>query len=341
MQITCHSFDLRLRDPFTISRGTVTVQPTLIIEVEHEGLRGYGEATTNEYYGITLESMQTALDQVRPALIDHKLENPADTWKELDPILSSCRFAQCALDCALWDLYAQMHAVPLWKLWGFHQDDPRPPTCYTIGIDEPEVMVRKMQAKPDWPVYKVKVDETGGLQLVRQLREATDARLRIDANCAWQPEQVLSLAEEHAKLDVELIEQPLPADAYQAMQKLKGKAALPLMADESCQTEADIDRCIDCFDAVNIKLVKCGGVTPARRMITRAKQNGLQVMVGCMTESSIGIAPGVHLLPMLDFADLDGPLLLAEDIATGFDWNAGHCALPDRPGLGTQPLRDC
>ena len=111
-------------------------------------------------------------------------------------------------------------------------------------------------------------------------------------------------------------------------------SALPLMADESCQVESDVDRCIDLFDAINIKLVKCGGLTPARRMIARAKQNGLKVMVGCMTESSIGIAAGVHLLPLLDYADLDGALLLAEDIAQGLEWHEGYCQLPKLPGLG-------
>ena len=108
------------------------------------------------------------------------------------------------------------------------------------------------------------------------------------------------------------------------------------MADESCQVESDVDRCIDSFDAINIKLVKCGGLTPARRMIARAKQNGLKVMVGCMTESSVGIAAGVHLLPLLDYADLDGALLLAEDIAQGLEWNQGYCQLPQSPGLGVR-----
>ncbi len=336
MKISCHSYDLLLRDPFTISRGTVTVQPTLVVRVEHDGLVGLGEATTNEYYGVTLEAMTQALDRVSPKLSDYRLENPAELWRELDSELSTCRFAQCALDCATWDLYAQMHEVPLWKLWGLHAEDPCPPTCYTIGIDEPEVMLRKMEAMPNWPVYKIKLDASGGLELVRLLRSANKSTFRVDANCSWQAEQVPGWADELAALDVELIEQPLVAEAYEDMRRLKGQCALPLMADESCQTEADVDKCIETFDAINIKLVKCGGLTPARRMIARAKQNGLQVMVGCMTESSIGIAAGVHLLPLLDFADLDGALLLAQDIAQGLDWDKGFCKLPEAPGLGVQ-----
>ncbi len=187
----------------------------------------------------------------------------------------------------------------------------------------------------DWPIYKIKLDERG-LANVKHLRAHTNSIFRVDANCSWQPEQILPLAEELAGLNVELIEQPLPADAYAAMKPLKGKSPLPLMADESCQVESDVDRCLDCYDAINVKLVKCGGLTPARRMIARAKQNGLKVMVGCMTESSIGIAAGVHLLPLLDFADLDGALLLSQDIATGLTWKAGYCAMPQAAGLGVR-----
>lgn len=334
MHVSCHHYDLRLRDPFTIARGTVTVQPTLIVRLEQDGLVGLGEATTNSFYGATLESMSAAIESVADRLSDWSLENPAELWRELDPQLRDCRFAQCALDCAAWDLYAQLHAQPLWKLWGLRDDDGYPPTCYTIGLDTPAEMVRKMRAMPDWPVYKIKLDARGGMDLVRQLRSATSSRFRVDANCSWLPEDVAARAAELSELDVELIEQPLGADAYTAMQGLKGKCALPLMADESCQVESDVDRCIDAFDAINIKLVKCGGLTPARRMIARAKQHGLKVMVGCMTESSIGIAAGVHLLPLLDYADLDGALLLAEDIAQGLEWQRGYCPLPQQPGLG-------
>jgi L-alanine-DL-glutamate epimerase-like enolase superfamily enzyme len=336
MKIRCDRFDLPLKDPFTIARGTVTIQPTLIVRVEYEGLVGLGEATTNDYYGVTLESMRKALDSVAGTLRDHHLENPAELWKELDPQLRECRFAQCALDCAVWDIYAQMHSLPLWELWGLRSDQGYPPSCYTIGIDKPEIMIRKMQAMPNWPVYKIKCDAESGADMVRVLRKECQSQFRVDANCDWQASQVQGLAEELSQLDVEFIEQPLAADAFAEMRNLKGKTALPLMADESCQVESDVDRCIDAFDAINIKLVKCGGLTPARRMIARAKQNGLKVMVGCMTESSVGIAAGVHLLPLLDFADLDGALLLASDPATGLQWDKGYCELPSKPGLGIE-----
>ncbi len=340
MKIQCQEYQLQLRDPFTIARGTTTVQPTLIVRVDYDGLVGYGEATTSDYYGITFAAMNEALQAVRGKLEGVRLENPAELWRELDPLLAGNRFAQCALDCAIWDIFAQMHQLPLWKLWGLHADEAYPPTCYTIGLDSPETMVRKMRAMPDWPVYKIKLDATGGLDLVRRLRQETAATFRVDANCSWPAERVLDWAAELAQLNVELIEQPLAAQCYADMQQLKGRSPIPLMADESCQVEEDVNRCVDSFDAINIKLVKCGGLTPARRMIARARQNGLKVMVGCMTESSIGIAPGVHLLPLLDFADLDGALLLADDIATGIDWQTGKCELPTSPGLGIRLKAD-
>lgn len=336
MRVSVSSYELKLRDPFTIARGTVTVQPTLIVRLEHEGLMGLGEATTNEFYGVTLESMSAAIDGIASRLDNWHLENPAELWRELDSLLADCRFAQCALDCAAWDLYAQMQGQPLWKLWGLRDDSGYPPTCYTIGLDTPAEMVRKMQAMPDWPVYKIKLDARGGMDLVRRLREETSSLFRVDANCSWRAEDVPARAEELAGLGVELIEQPLGAEEFAAMKQLKGACAIPLMADESCQVESDVDRCIDSFDAINIKLVKCGGLTPARRMIARAKQNGLKVMVGCMTESSVGIAAGVHLLPLLDYADLDGALLLADDIAHGLQWEQGYCRLPQAAGLGVQ-----
>ncbi|MCA9195031.1 MAG: dipeptide epimerase [Planctomycetales bacterium] len=339
IDVECLSFDLQLRDPFTISRGTVDVQPTVIVRVRSEGLEGLGEATTNTYYGVSKERMLDAIRAVRPQLRDHILENPAELWLQLDPVLKECRFAQCALDCAIWDLYAKMNGQPLWQLWGFDAGDQRPPTCYTIGIAEPLEMVRKMQAMPNWPVYKIKLGADGGLPLVRELRQHTTATFRVDANCAWRADQVLELAAQLSELNVELIEQPLKAEEFAAMRSLKGRSPIPLMADESCQEEADVDRCLDSFDAINIKLVKCGGLTPARRMITRAKERGLKVMVGCMTESSIGIAPGVHLLPLLDYADLDGALLLANDIASGLTWQRGYCSLPTQKGLGVHLLQ--
>ncbi len=333
MQLRIHTFDLPLRHTFTISRGSMDVQPTLIVELEERGLRGYGEATTNSYYGATFESMTAALESVRGEIEAYPLDDPAEFWQALHPKLREHPFAHCALDQAAYDLWGKLRGAPVWKLWGLSIDHT-PLTNYTIGIDEIDVMVAKMQEFPGWPVYKVKLGTDHDLEIVRSLRRHTNAVFRVDANCGWTAEETIRNSHAMKDLGVEFIEQPLPADQWRQMGRVLGESALPLIADESCVVEADVDRCAGAFHGVNIKLVKCGGLTPARRMIARAKELGLKVMVGCMTESTVGISAIAQLLPLLDYVDMDGALLLAKDIATGVTIDQGQCLYPDENGNG-------
>ena len=191
---------------------------------------------------------------------------------------------------------------------------------------------------PGWPIYKVKMGAEGDFEVLKLLREVTDAPFRVDANCGWTVENAASMIDQLVALNVELIEQPLPIEKIGDMPKLKKLSSLTLMADESCQEERDVDRCADGFHAINIKLVKCGGITPGVRMAKRARELGMKVMVGCMTESSIGISASAQLLPLLDYADLDGAVLLAKDIATGVLIDQGRPQFPNRPGLGVEWL---
>jgi L-alanine-DL-glutamate epimerase-like enolase superfamily enzyme len=176
------------------------------------------------------------------------------------------------------------------------------------------------------------------LEIIRALRTVTDSPFRVDANTGWTAEQCIELAPQLKELGVEFIEQPLPADAWDAQKQVFAESALPIMADESCQTEADVDRCAGHFHGINIKLVKCGGLTPARRMIQRARELDLKVMVGCMTESSVGISAIAHLLPLLDYVDMDGALLLSKDIATGVRIEQGKVYYAQAPGTGAALL---
>ena len=185
-------------------------------------------------------------------------------------------------------------------------------------------MVAKMQEFPGWPIYKIKLGTANDLEIVRALRGHTDAVFRVDANCGWGAEEAIRNSAALKELGVEFIEQPLPPDDWEGMKAVYAKSALPVVADESCQTEPDVDRCSGYFHGVNVKLVKCGGLTPARRMIAQAKQLGLKTMVGCMTETSVGISAIAQLLPMLDYVDMDGALLLAKDIATGVTIDRGR-----------------
>ena len=338
MKLDIHHFDLPLRHTFTISRGSIDVQPTLIVELQEGGVRGYGEATTNDYYGYTLENMTAALETLRDQIESFQFGDPTQLWELVAADLKDNPFAHCALDQAAYDLWGKLEKKPVYQLWGL-ETDQTPLTNYTIGIDTIEVMVEKMQEFPNWPVYKIKLGTVNDLEIVRALREHTQSAFRVDANCGWTAQQTIDFSAPLKDLGVEFIEQPLPAECGQEMQQVKKESALPLIADESCIVETDVAQCQNGFHGVNVKLVKCGGLTPARRMISEAKELGLKVMVGCMTESTVGISAIAQLLPLLDYVDMDGALLLSKDIATGVTIDQGGCVYPDANGNGVELSR--
>lgn len=338
MKLTLHAFDLPLRHTFTISRESIDSQPTLIAELSQDGRSGYGEATSNRYYGFTVERMAHDLAAIRPQLEKTTLADPVALWRQCQPLLADNPFALCALDQAAYDLWGKLHGQPVWKLWGLSTAHV-PASDYTIGIDTPEVMVAKLAEFPGWPIYKIKLGTDRDLDIVRELRCHTDATFRVDANCGWSAEQAIAYAPELKSLGVEFIEQPLPADRWDDIRRVGLASVLPIIADESCIVESDVPRCFAAsFWGINIKLVKCGGLTPARRMIEQARQLGLSVMVGCMTESTVGISAIAQLLPLLDYVDMDGAVLLAKDIATGVRLDRGRCIYPDAPGCGVTLL---
>lgn len=338
MQLSFHTYDLPLRHTFAISRESRTVQRTLIVELRDGNLSGYGEATANpHYYGVSIEGMIAALEALRPQIESATIESPEQFWAQLAPLLQDHPFALCALDVAANDLFARRKGMPLYQYWGLNLDHT-PMSNYTIGIAPIEEMVAKMQELP-WPLYKIKLGTDKDLDIIRELRKHTDAAFRVDANCAWTPEQTIQLAPELKALGVEFIEQPLKADDWEGMRHVYEHCALPVIADESCRVEADVDRCQGYFHGINIKLMKCGGLTPARRMISRAKALGLKVMVGCMTESSVGISAIAQLLPMLDYVDMDGAILLREDIAVGVRLVDGKAIFPELPGTGVALIK--
>ncbi len=336
-RMTLHRFDLQLRHTFTISRGSMDVQPTMIVELEEDGLRGFGEATTNDYYGASFENMSAALELLRDEIEVVLCDDPEEMWGRFDGRLSANRFAQCALDQAAYDLWGKKQGQPVYELWGLDTEQI-PVSNYTIGIDDVDKMIEKLNEFPDWPVYKIKLGTADDLNIVRQLRTHTDAVFRVDANCGWTADETIENSKALKDLNVEFIEQPLAAEALDDMKRVVAESVLPVVADESCQVETDVDRCHGHFDVVNIKLVKCGGLTPARRMIRRAKELGMKAMVGCMTESTVGISAIAQLLPMLDYVDMDGAVLLAEDIASGVVVERGVCRFAEENGSGVNLL---
>ncbi|AKD05098.1 dipeptide epimerase [Pontibacter korlensis] len=336
MKLTIRSFDLPLKHTFTISYDSRDVQPTMIVELEQDGYKGYGEATSNPYYGFTIESMSAALENLREQIEATKLENPEEFWAQMQPHLTDNPFALCALDMAANDLFGKLNGQPLYKLWGLSSDHV-PLTDYTIGIDTIENMVKKLKEMP-WPLYKIKLGTKEDVAIIKELRKHTDAVFRVDANCAWGVEETIENSKQLKPLNVEFIEQPMRADDMDGMKQVYQQSALPLIADESCITESDVAKCHGHFHGVNVKLVKCGGLTPARRMLKEARELGLKTMVGCMTESTVGISAIAQLLPMLDYVDMDGSLLLSKDIARGVTIDYGKVLYSQVNGTGAELL---
>ena len=313
MIITSFQRKLKFRHPFTTSKGTKTHQPIFVVELEWKGLKVYGEAPAIGYFDITTKKISSDLEAKKNVLERFALTDPERFWHFLHHLFPKNPFLVSALDMAGWDLWGKITGKPLHTIWKL---DPLagPVTDYTIGIDTPEVMNQKMKERP-WPVYKVKVGFEGDIAMLQSLRKQTSAKIRVDANAAWTLDEAIQKLPFLKELDIELIEQPLAKDNWEGMQQLMKLSPIPLIADESCVGETDVKRCQDHFHGINIKLTKCSGITPARRMIKEARALGLQVMLGCMNESSIGSAALAHLKPLADYLDADGPLLLEEDLA--------------------------
>jgi len=334
MQLSLKKYILHLKETFSISRESHDKQDSLIVCLSLAGKTGYGEATANPYYKVSVESMMHEIEQIRADIENFEFSTPEALHLFLiEKKLSN--FAICALDLAAHDLYGKLNGKPLYQIWNTTIDQC-PTTNYTIGIDAIEKMVEKLKATP-WPIYKIKLGTENDLGIIKTLREHTDALFRIDANCAWSVEETIYNAPILKELGVEFIEQPLKADNWEGMEQLMHQSVLPIIADESCIVEADVEKCGLHFSGINIKLTKCGGLTPALRMIQKAKEMGLKVMVGCMTESSVGISAIAQLLPQLDYVDMDGALLLKEDIAAGVRFSKkGETIFPSLGGSGIE-----
>jgi L-Ala-D/L-Glu epimerase len=332
LKVSYWTYNLKFRHPFTISKGTKTHQPTFIVELEHFGIKGYGEACAIAYYNIPVEKMAEDLEAKKTFVEKFAFTEPDRYWHYLHHLFPQNPFLVCALDIAAWDIYGQLKKKKLYELWN-GDISKNPITDYTIGIDTIEKMIAKMKEKP-WPIYKIKVGTADDIAIVKALRENTDATLRVDANAAWNVETALKLIPQLKELGVEFVEQPLAKDDWEGMKILYKESSLPLYADEACVFESDVEKCKDHFHGINIKLTKCSGITPALRMIKKARELELKIMIGCMNESTVGSAAIAHLLPFIDHVDMDGPLLLEEDVATGIAYDFGKISYSEEPGLG-------
>ncbi|SEF84053.1 dipeptide epimerase [Algoriphagus boritolerans] len=334
MNLSYQVLDLPLKHTFTIAHQSRDVQDTLIVKLEENGIYGLGESTTNPFYGMTIENMVACLEKFREIVEAGKWESPEQLWELGREVFGENPFAQCALDMAAWDLFTKKQGKKLYEFLGLNPAKI-PTTNFTIGIDTVEKMVSKMK-EVDWPIYKIKLGTDSDLEIIRELRKHTNSIFRIDANCAWTAEQAIRNSEELAKLGVEFMEQPLGKDDLEGMKEVFKHSKLPVMADESCIVESDVKKCHGLFHAINVKLVKAGGITPGLRMIHEAKSLGMKTMVGCMTESSVGITAIAHIAPLLDYVDMDGAMLLTKDPAKGVKITPEQVKFPDGPGIGAE-----
>ncbi|PHS54786.1 MAG: dipeptide epimerase [Lutibacter sp.] len=334
MKLIIRTYKLQLKHPFTISRGTRTEIPSIIVELTENGFSGFGEATANPYYNTTTDKFEEELIDKCSIIEKNSNKTPEEYWTYLFPYFRDNMFLLCALDEAYNDLYARKKRLKLYQYWNLKTENI-PLTNYTIGIDSIEIMVAKMKEVAS-PIYKIKLGTKDDIKIVSELRKHTDAIFRIDANCGWSPKETIENARKLKKLGVEFIEQPLLANDWKGAATVFKNSCLPIIADESCIVEDDVEKCHNHFHGVNIKLMKCGGLTPAKRMIAKAKSLGLKTMVGCMTESSVGISAIAQLSPMLDYVDMDGALLLKNDIAEGVKLTNGIIIFSDINGTGVK-----
>jgi L-alanine-DL-glutamate epimerase-like enolase superfamily enzyme len=337
LQVNSYAVSLPFEYPFTIAKGTKTEQPALLVSLGFGRLQGWGEAPAIRYYDVSVEGMQDALNKVRSVIERYALQDPQRFWHFLHHLLPGQNFLIAALDIAGWDLFSRLRRKPLYAALGLERKAPVL-SDYTIGLDTRERMLEKLKAHTA-TVYKLKLARVEDIDILRALRSATDAPFRVDVNEGWNYEDALRLLPDLGQLGVELLEQPLPKAAWEEMTALKQQSPIPIFADESCVEESDVEKCAAAFHGINIKLTKCGGITPALRMMQTARKLNLQIMLGSMNESSIGTAAMVHLSGAADLLDADGPLLLSGDYADGLAWSTEngmpyYVTVNDSPGLG-------
>lgn len=340
MKMTLHRLHLPLAHEFTIARGSISIQPSLIVELEHDGIHGFGEVTENAFYGHTFASMTASLKSVESSLDEYIDRSPIDLWPTMKARMNDDMFALSALDMAAHDWRGKRLEIPTWQDWGLSWNDV-PDSSYTIGIDTIDNMVAKLDEQPGWSIYKIKLGTANDLEIMTELRRHTEAIFRVDANCGWTAEQTITNSKTLADLGVEFIEQPLPNTADVAdKRKVFENSALPVVADEDCQVTADVAKCDGLFHGVNVKICKCGGLTPALSMLKDARRRGLKTMVGCMVESSTGISGAAQLQPLLDYADLDGAVLLKDEPSSGVSVVQGQVKAATEFGTGAGLQRE-
>jgi len=334
---------LPLRDPFVIARaehGAGRSVTTVLVELRddrHAAVTALGEGYPDAYYGETPDTMAAVFPLLLDAVGEPDLtaDGLAAAAARMDAAIAGHGAAKCALDIALHDLAAQVAGLPLHAFLGLSADIP--PTDFTLGLDEPAVVAERARRAAHFPALKIKLGGAADIATLEAVRAVFDGPIRVDANTGWTPDVARTLLADLVRLGVELVEQPFPARRLDWLRDLQAATDLPIVADESAVRIDDLDGLVGVVDAVNVKLAKCGGVGPAARMLARARELGFRTFLGCMEETSVGIAASAAVASLAEWVDLDGNLLLADDPVEGLELGADcRWRLSDRPGLGVR-----
>jgi L-alanine-DL-glutamate epimerase-like enolase superfamily enzyme len=337
VKVSTRIYELHLRQAWTLSRGTWTTRRNVLVRLEKDGVVGYGEAAPIPRYNESAESNQAFIEKALPIL-------QKDLWeyelrgKELQQLAPGENAAKAALDMAILDWIGKNLKIPLYKFFGLDKSKTLS-TTFSIGIDEVPVMQKTAQQAKDFRVLKIKVGTKDDKKIIEGIRAVTDRPLRVDANEGWKSkEEALEMINWLADKGVEFVEQPLPADRLEDYRWLKERVKIPIIADESVHKSHDIPALASAFHGINVKLMKCGGLQEACRMVAVARAFDLKLMIGCMIESSLAISAAAALTPLFDYADLDGNLLINNDPFRGQPIKGDKLQLSDRPGLGAEPV---
>ena len=338
MKLSFEPYTLQLRHTFTVASYSRTTTPDVQVRIEYEGLTGYGEASMPPYLGQSVESVTTFLKKVNLEQFSDpfRLE---DILEYVDGLSEGDSAAKAAVDIALHDLVGKMIGQPWYRIWGL-SPEKAPDTTFTIGIDTPEVVREKTRECADkFNILKVKVGLDNDKEMIETIREITDRPIAVDANQGWKDKEkaldMIFWLKEHG---IVMVEQPMPKEMLDENAWLTEHSPLPIFADEAIQRLKDIPSIKGAYTGINIKLMKCTGMREAWKMANYAHAEGMRVMLGCMTETSCAVSAAAQLSPVADFADLDGNLLISNDLFEGMTVVNGKITLPDRPGIGLKKL---
>jgi L-Ala-D/L-Glu epimerase len=337
MKLRFRPYTLELKHVFTIANFSRTTTPVVLTEIEHDGLVGYGEASMPPYLGESHDSVTKFLAKVDLSKYDNPFELET-ILQDIDAIAPGNPAAKASVDIALHDLIGRIMGQPWYNIWGFKKS-ATPYTSFTIGIDTEDVVRQKTKEAAEFKVLKVKLGRDTDKMIIETIRSVTDKPITTDVNQGWKDKQfALDMAHWLKEKGVVFIEQPMPKEQVDDLAWLTERSPLPIFGDEGVQRLPDVKKAVGVYSGINIKLMKCTGMREAHKMIVLARTLGLKVMIGCMTETSCAISAASHLSPMVDYADLDGALLISNDVFDGSKVIDGKVTLTDRPGIGVKKL---